>query len=155
MRYPKRVTICISSQAGCGMNCPFCATGQAGLTRNLSTAEIVEQVRLSAAMLRHGEVSGGTEESPLRVSNVVFMGMGEALANYKAAIGAIRRLTLESTSWPRKESRSRSRCLCMPPTTSCGTSSSRSTPGGMSTKRSMRPTDTSKQPAVGSASNTP
>lgn len=93
MRYPKRVTICISSQAGCGMNCPFCATGQAGLTRNLSTAEIVEQVRLSAAMLRHGEVSGGTEESPLRVSNVVFMGMGEALANYKAAIGAIRRLT--------------------------------------------------------------
>ena len=87
------VKVCVSSQAGCGMNCPFCATGQAGLTRNLSTAEIVEQVRLSAAMLRHGEVSGGTEESPLRVSNVVFMGMGEALANYKAAIGAIRRLT--------------------------------------------------------------
>ena len=44
MRYPNRVTICISSQAGCGMNCPFCATGQAGLTRNLSAAEIVEQV---------------------------------------------------------------------------------------------------------------
>src|SRR6476659_6473072 len=40
MRYPNRVTMCISSQAGCGMNCPFCATGQAGLTRNLSTAEI-------------------------------------------------------------------------------------------------------------------
>jgi 23S rRNA (adenine2503-C2)-methyltransferase len=66
------------------MNCPFCATGQAGLTRNLSTAEIVEQVVYAARSLRDGE---------LRVSNVVFMGMGEALANYKASIGAIRRLT--------------------------------------------------------------
>ena len=96
MRYPKRVTICISSQAGCGMNCPFCATGQAGLTRNMSTAEIVEQVVSAARLLRRGELAGGTDEdreAPLRVSNVVFMGMGEALANYKAAIGAIRRLT--------------------------------------------------------------
>jgi 23S rRNA (adenine2503-C2)-methyltransferase len=93
MRYPKRVTICISSQAGCGMNCPFCATGQEGLTRNLSTAEIVEQVVSAARSLRRGDVAGGAEGSPLRVSNVVFMGMGEALANYKAAIGAIRRIT--------------------------------------------------------------
>jgi 23S rRNA (adenine2503-C2)-methyltransferase len=96
MRYPGRVTICISSQAGCGMNCPFCATGQAGLTRNLSAAEIVEQVVWAARALRHGELAGGDDadrETPLRVSNVVFMGMGEALANYKAAIGAIRRLT--------------------------------------------------------------
>lgn len=96
MRYPNRVTICISSQAGCGMNCPFCATGQAGLTRNMSAAEIVEQVVHAARMLRHGELVGGDaedREAPLRVSNVVFMGMGEALANYKAAIGAIRRLT--------------------------------------------------------------
>jgi len=96
MRYPGRVTICISSQAGCGMNCPFCATGQAGLTRNLSTAEIVEQVVYAARQLRRGELAGGDDadrETPLRVSNVVFMGMGEALANYKAAIGAIRRLT--------------------------------------------------------------
>ena len=95
MRYPNRVTICISSQAGCGMNCPFCATGQAGLTRNMSTAEIVEQVVWAARALRRGELAGGGEdrEHPLRVSNVVFMGMGEALANYKAAIGAIRRLT--------------------------------------------------------------
>ena len=95
MRYPHRVTICISSQAGCGMNCPFCATGQAGLTRNLSTAEIVEQVVYAARSLRRGELAGGGEEertTPLRVSNVVFMGMGEALANYNAAIGAIRRL---------------------------------------------------------------
>jgi 23S rRNA (adenine2503-C2)-methyltransferase len=100
MRYPNRVTICISSQAGCGMNCPFCATGQAGLTRNLSTAEIVEQVVYAARSLRRGELAGGGDpsstaverSSPLRVSNVVFMGMGEALANYKAAVGAIRRL---------------------------------------------------------------
>ena len=93
MRYPKRVTICISSQAGCGMNCPFCATGQGGLTRNLSSAEIVEQVVHAARSLRRGDVAGGAEGSPLRVSNVVFMGMGEALANYPAAIGAIRRMT--------------------------------------------------------------
>jgi 23S rRNA (adenine2503-C2)-methyltransferase len=96
MRYPDRVTMCISSQAGCGMNCPFCATGQAGLTRNLSAAEIVEQVVHAARLLRRGEVPGlsaADREQPLRVSNVVFMGMGEALANYKAAIGAIRRLT--------------------------------------------------------------
>ena len=96
MRYPGRVTICISSQAGCGMNCPFCATGQGGLVRNLSTAEIVEQVVSAARMLRRGDVPGGDpqeHERPLRVSNVVFMGMGEALANYSRAIGAIRRLT--------------------------------------------------------------
>lgn len=134
MRYPRRITMCISSQAGCGMNCPFCATGQEGFTRNLSTAEMVEQVRLGAVMLREGRTGGvgggravgagetGRAESdhseafanpdddefyaadeqalaeqvgsaPLRVSNVVFMGMGEALVNYKRAIAAIRRLT--------------------------------------------------------------
>jgi 23S rRNA (adenine2503-C2)-methyltransferase len=130
MRYPKRVTICISSQAGCGMNCPFCATGQAGLTRNMSAAEIVEQVVSGARLLRSGELDAvgpargaegrdsaldehvaelGEEDDtfdsddtqgadagpsgPTRISNVVFMGMGEALANYKAAIGAIRRMT--------------------------------------------------------------
>ena len=78
MRYPDRVTMCVSSQAGCGMNCPFCATGQAGLTRNLSTAEIVEQVVAGARALDRGEIAGG----PGRVSNIVFMGMGEPLANY-------------------------------------------------------------------------
>ncbi|MEW9555228.1 23S rRNA (adenine(2503)-C(2))-methyltransferase RlmN [Nonomuraea sp. NPDC050783] len=88
MRYPDRVTMCVSSQAGCGMNCPFCATGQAGLTRNMSTAEIVEQVVAGARALAAGEVPGG----PGRVSNVVFMGMGEPLANYKQVIGAVRRL---------------------------------------------------------------
>jgi len=97
MRYPKRVTICISSQAGCGMNCPFCATGQEGLTRNMSAAEIGEQVVAGARLMRHGSLAVGdmgaeAQSSPLRVSNVVFMGMGEALANYNAAIGAIRRI---------------------------------------------------------------
>ncbi|MFM8895000.1 MAG: 23S rRNA (adenine(2503)-C(2))-methyltransferase RlmN [Actinomycetales bacterium] len=91
MRYPDRVTMCISSQAGCGMNCPFCATGQAGLTRNLSTAEIVEQVLAGARSLHRGQVAGG----PGRVSNVVFMGMGEPLANYRAVLAAIRRLVAD------------------------------------------------------------
>jgi len=89
MRYPDRVTMCVSSQAGCGMACPFCATGQAGLTRNLSTAEIVAQVVAGARSLASGTVPGG----PGRVSNVVFMGMGEPLANYRAVLGAVRRMT--------------------------------------------------------------
>ena len=88
MRYPDRVTMCISSQAGCGMNCPFCATGQAGLTRNLSTAEIVEQVMAGARAVHRGEVAGG----PGRVSNIVFMGMGEPLANYERTLNAVRRI---------------------------------------------------------------
>lgn len=89
MRYPNRVTMCVSSQAGCGMNCPFCATGQAGLTRNLSTAEIVEQVLAGARSLARGEIAGG----PGRVSNVVLMGMGEPLANYNRVTRALRILT--------------------------------------------------------------
>ena len=94
MRYPatrnsrERVTVCVSSQAGCGMNCPFCATGQAGLTRNMSTAEVVEQVLAASRALSRGEVAGGTG----RVSNVVFMGMGEPLANYNVVVGAVRRM---------------------------------------------------------------
>jgi 23S rRNA (adenine2503-C2)-methyltransferase len=89
MRYPERVTMCVSSQAGCGMACPFCATGQAGLTRNLSTAEIVAQVVAGARALARGEIPGG----PGRVSNVVFMGMGEPLANYPRVLAAVRRIT--------------------------------------------------------------
>ncbi len=85
MRYPNRNTVCISSQAGCGMACPFCATGQAGLTRNLSTAEILEQVRAAAVTMR--DRFGG------RLSNVVFMGMGEPLANYSRVVAAVRRIT--------------------------------------------------------------
>jgi 23S rRNA (adenine2503-C2)-methyltransferase len=87
MRYPDRATLCVSSQAGCGMACPFCATGQAGLTRNLSTAEIVDQVRLAAAVARDGELGSAT-----RLSNVVFMGMGEPLANFGRVLAAIHRI---------------------------------------------------------------
>jgi 23S rRNA (adenine2503-C2)-methyltransferase len=89
MRYPARVTMCVSSQAGCGMACPFCATGQAGLTRNLSTGEIITQIFNGAQALARGRVAGG----PGRISNVVFMGMGEPLANYPAVLAAIRRLS--------------------------------------------------------------
>jgi 23S rRNA (adenine2503-C2)-methyltransferase len=89
MRYPDRVTMCVSSQAGCGMACPFCATGQAGLTRNLSAAEIVAQVFAGARSMARGDVPGG----PGRVSNIVFMGMGEPLANYASVLTAIRRAT--------------------------------------------------------------
>ncbi|AZA11675.1 23S rRNA (adenine(2503)-C(2))-methyltransferase RlmN [Corynebacterium gerontici] len=87
MRYPNRATLCISSQAGCGMACPFCATGQGGLDRNLSTAEIVDQVRAAAATM---EAEGG------RLSNIVFMGMGEPLANYKRVVSAVRQITQPS-----------------------------------------------------------
>jgi len=83
MRYADRTTVCVSSQAGCGMACPFCATGQAGLTRNLSTGEIVDQV---VTAQRTEAAAGG------RVSNVVFMGMGEPLANYGRVVAAVRRL---------------------------------------------------------------
>ena len=88
MGYPDRATVCVSSQAGCGMACPFCATGQGGLQRNLSTGEIVEQVRAAAAAARDGALGG-----PRRLSNVVFMGMGEPLANYKRVVDALRRIT--------------------------------------------------------------
>lgn len=88
MRYKDRTTLCVSSEAGCGMACPFCATGQMGLTRNLSTGEIVEQVRHAAEASQRGDLKGG----PARLSNVVFMGMGEPLVNYKAVVAALHRL---------------------------------------------------------------
>ena len=88
MGYPDRATVCVSSQAGCGMACPFCATGQGGLERNMSTGEIVEQVRQAAAAARDGALG-----APARLSNVVFMGMGEPLANYKRVVAAVRRIT--------------------------------------------------------------
>lgn len=88
MRYPQRTTLCVSSQAGCGMACPFCATGQLGLTRNLSTAEILEQVRAANRSLAAGEIPGG----PTRLNNLVFMGMGEPLANPRAVFETVRAL---------------------------------------------------------------
>ncbi len=81
MRYRDRVTVCISSQAGCGMGCVFCATGQAGLTRQLTTGEIVEQV-----------IRARRRAEPRRLGNIVFMGMGEPLANYAAVWAAVERL---------------------------------------------------------------
>ncbi|MBV9592850.1 MAG: 23S rRNA (adenine(2503)-C(2))-methyltransferase RlmN [Actinobacteria bacterium] len=84
-----RITVCVSSQAGCGMACPFCATGQGGLQRNLSTAEIVDQVVAAARVAASGALPGGAG----RLSHVVFMGMGEPLANYTRVVSALRRLT--------------------------------------------------------------
>ena len=69
MRYPQRNTVCISSQAGCGMACPFCATGQGGLKRNLSTAEILEQVRAAAVELRDRDGTGSREQVACRTSS--------------------------------------------------------------------------------------
>ena len=89
MRYPQRNTVCISSQAGCGMACPFCATGQGGLQRNLSTAEILEQVRAAAVELRDRDGEGIARAGR---SNIVFMGMGEPLANYNRVLAAVRRI---------------------------------------------------------------
>ena len=94
MRYPGRITLCVSSQAGCGMNCPFCATGQAGLTRNMSAAEIVDQIVQANRVIRAGELGGlkpgEKAHEDERVNNIVFMGMGEPLANYNKLMSAVR-----------------------------------------------------------------
>jgi 23S rRNA (adenine2503-C2)-methyltransferase len=82
----ERATVCISSQAGCGMACPFCATGQGGLQRNLSAGEIVAQVIDAGRRLRDGALPGG----PGHVNNIVLMGMGEPLANYASVLQAVR-----------------------------------------------------------------
>ena len=89
MRYTDRTTVCISSQAGCGMNCPFCATGQGGLTRNLTAGEITAQVVAAARACADGELPGG----PTRLSNIVFMGMGEPMANYNSVMRSVRNIT--------------------------------------------------------------
>ena len=81
MNYDDRVTVCISTQAGCAMGCTFCATGQAGFSRQLTLGEVVEQV-----------VRAGRAAAPRRISNIVFMGMGEPLANYDVTVGTIRAL---------------------------------------------------------------
>ena len=83
MRYERRQTLCISTQAGCAMACPFCATGQMGFMRNLTAGEIVAQVLYYARQL---------DEESRRVTNIVFMGMGEPLANYAETWRAVRRL---------------------------------------------------------------
>ena len=91
MRYPGRITLCVSSQAGCGMACPFCATGQAGLTRNMTAAEIVDQIVQANAVIAAGGLGGRkATEHEERVGNIVFMGMGEPLANYNRVMTAVR-----------------------------------------------------------------
>jgi 23S rRNA (adenine2503-C2)-methyltransferase len=81
MRYEDRVTVCVSSQAGCAMGCTFCATGQAGFSGQLSVGQVLEQVMFASRAA-----------APLRLSNVVFMGMGEPLANYRVTVEVLRRL---------------------------------------------------------------
>ena len=81
MIYEDRATVCVSSQAGCAMGCTFCATGQAGFTRHLTVGEVIEQVMVAARAA-----------APRRLSNVVFMGMGEPLANYAVTVDVLRRL---------------------------------------------------------------
>jgi 23S rRNA (adenine2503-C2)-methyltransferase len=81
MHYEDRSTVCVSTQAGCAMGCGFCATGQAGFNRHLTTGEIVEQV-----------IRAARAAAPRRVDNVVFMGMGEPFANYDAVWAAVERL---------------------------------------------------------------
>ncbi|MCU0311609.1 MAG: 23S rRNA (adenine(2503)-C(2))-methyltransferase RlmN [Acidimicrobiales bacterium] len=85
MHYPDRSTVCVSTQAGCAMGCGFCATGQAGFQRHLTVGEIVQQV---VEAWRHAAAG----DPPRRVSNVVFMGMGEPLANYDRTWAAVTRM---------------------------------------------------------------
>jgi len=113
MGYHTRRTACISTQAGCAMACPFCATGQGGLQRNLTAGEIVEQVLFFERQLRKDEGRGMRDKGRTtrrpntsahrsttrlpdyptnRLTNVVFMGMGEPFANYNATLEALRRL---------------------------------------------------------------
>ena len=97
MRYPRRATVCISTQAGCAMGCPFCATGQAGLRRQLTAGEIVRQVVVAQQALATGRIgdveldpAGLSGAGPDHVTNVVYMGMGEPLANLDATIASVR-----------------------------------------------------------------
>lgn len=84
MRYRERVTVCISTQVGCPVGCGFCATGAMGFRRNLSTAEIIDQVLTASALIG---------EEGRRISNLVYMGMGEPLLNLQAVLESIRVLT--------------------------------------------------------------
>jgi 23S rRNA (adenine2503-C2)-methyltransferase len=78
----KRLSVCVSTQAGCAMACTFCATGRMGLARNLTVGEVVDQV-----------YGFGRDDPSARPTHVVFMGMGEPLANYTTTVGAVRRLS--------------------------------------------------------------
>jgi 23S rRNA (adenine2503-C2)-methyltransferase len=96
-----RRTLCVSTQVGCAMGCVFCATGQLGLARNLTAGEIVDQVNIiadcrmpNADLLtidnRQSEIGNQKQQKAERITNVVFMGMGEPLANYEAVLDSVR-----------------------------------------------------------------
>ncbi len=94
MLYDKRRTLCISSQAGCAMGCTFCATAQGGLARNLTSGEIVAQVLHFARYLAKPDVDPPMNlERPTAVTNIVLMGMGEPMHNYRNVWTALRLLT--------------------------------------------------------------
>ena len=96
MVYDRRRTLCISSQAGCAMGCSFCATAQGGLRRNLTAGEIVAQVLFFARYLRDADAEPNMRvKRPTKVTNIVFMGMGEPMHNYENVWTAIRRLTAD------------------------------------------------------------
>ena len=88
MGYPRRTTVCISSQAGCALGCTFCATGQFGFERHLQAGEIVAQVAYARAFLRKVGIPG----APDHLTNIVFMGMGEPLANFDQVRESLRRI---------------------------------------------------------------
>jgi 23S rRNA (adenine2503-C2)-methyltransferase len=83
MEYDQRLTLCISTQVGCAVGCKFCATGQMGFRKNLSGGEIIEQVLFYARFLR---------ERGEKVTNIVYMGMGEPFLNYDSTLASIKRL---------------------------------------------------------------
>jgi 23S rRNA (adenine2503-C2)-methyltransferase len=95
MHYPARAgrrarhTLCISSQAGCAVGCPFCATGELGFERDLETAEILDQVRNAVGRLSRHEATATGEGRPARLTNIVFMGMGEPLLNLDRVLEAV------------------------------------------------------------------
>ncbi|MBP7689741.1 MAG: 23S rRNA (adenine(2503)-C(2))-methyltransferase RlmN [Thermoflexales bacterium] len=93
MDYETRETVCVSTQAGCGMGCTFCATGQGGFQRNLTSGEIVEQVLFFERELRKRESGGEADSTAHRLTNLVLMGMGEPFANYAALMDALHRLS--------------------------------------------------------------
>ncbi|MDR5813632.1 MULTISPECIES: 23S rRNA (adenine(2503)-C(2))-methyltransferase RlmN [unclassified Caballeronia] len=87
-----RGTLCVSSQAGCAVNCRFCSTGKQGFSRNLTTGEIIGQLRMAEFALRKslGRDVGGPGKGERVVTNVVMMGMGEPMLNYDAVVPAMR-----------------------------------------------------------------
>jgi 23S rRNA (adenine2503-C2)-methyltransferase len=90
----RRATVCVSTQVGCAVGCPFCATGRAGLRRSCTAAEIVDQVRAASGALHRRGLGP--------VTHVVYMGMGEPLANYEATVESLRVLASEAGISPRR-----------------------------------------------------